>query len=504
MAYGKMQSFWDFVDCMRPLIMLLLATVPFTSQASVVALNSPLVLTPKERQVGARLEVAPPLALPPFQADLDTYTKAIASGVAKVVFLGDSITEGVSQIRYRDSWAGRLSESLRLARPDVRFEFSNLSLAGRGIAQLANPNYRAIQGVDNPPVGFHRDPAYEGIPEQWPAGSVDGLSWIDQVKAAKPDLVILAFGMNDRGNSGDIARLTKQVIKELQSFDKKPSLALVTPILPTRKVKYYDEIQDTVQTTADVYRSLSKELNLTLLDANWRYRLLRDGQDIRSLEVVSHGLSEYPKNFRKRSGYGFELQGTVLYGYGSLEHLVSIANLDVTSAFILNDYKDQTASVWYRVDRRDPMKSYRVQIAMGNEAILFYGMTPIASGKTDTIVPAQKTTVRIKAVGGHHSVWVNGVQVIDSWDYRSFSKGSLILQTDDGPMGGILDYSLKEYVHTKSYPGTYTEDQLLGVNDFDTNPNSLGGSATSHPSKIGHAAYLNAMWPLIEVTKAVQ
>jgi len=492
---------------MRPLIiLLLLAVAPSISVGSVISSNPPLVLKAEKKEVVAHLEVTPPRALPPFLADLGAYTKAIASGTVKVVYLGDSITEGVSQVHYRDSWAGQLSEALRLARPDVRFEFSNLSLAGRGIAQVTNPNYRAVPGVDNPAVGFHREPSQGGIAHQWPAGSLDGLSWIDQVRSAKPDLVVLAFGMNDRGNSGDIARLTKQVLKELQSFDKQPSVALVTPILPTRKVKYFNEIQDTVQTTANVYRSVAKELNLTLLDANWRYHLLRDGQDINTWQIVSHGLDEYPRNFRKRSGFGFELQGTLLYGYGTIEHLVSTANLDVTSAFILNDYRDQTPSVWYRVDGLDMMKAYRLQIAMGSEAILFYGMTPIASGKIETLAPGQKTTVRIKAIDGHHSVWVNGVQVIDVWDYRSFAKGSVVLQTDDGPMGGILDYSLKEFVNGKGYAETYTEDQLLGrVNDFDTNPNSLGGSATNHPSKLGHtAAYLDAMWPLIEVTKAVE
>ena len=491
---------------MRHLIILLtFAAAILVAAGSVIFRDTLLVLKAEQKGAIVHLDVPTLRAMPPFLADLAAYTKAIASGKVKIVFLGDSITEGLSQIRYPDSWAGHLSESLRLARPDVSFEFSNLSLSGRGIGHLANPSYQAIQGIDNPPVGFHRDPYQGGVTDQWPTGSLAGLSWIDQVRAAKPDLVILAFGMNDRGSSSDIARLTKQVLKKLQSFEKKPSVALVTPILPTRKIEYYNSIQDTVQTTADVYRSISQEMNLTLFDANWRYHLLRDGQDINFWQIISYGLDEYPQNFRKRSGFGFEKQGALLYGYGAIEHLVSMVNLDVTSTFILNDYMDQTPSVWYRVDSLDIMKSYRLQIAMANEAILFYGMSPIASGKIKMIAPGKKITVRIKAIYGHHSVWVDGVQVIDVWDYRSFAKGSVILQTDDGAMGGILDYSLKEFVHGKGRAETYTEDQLLGINDFDTNPESLGGNATNHPSKLGHTAtYFNAAWPLIEVTKAVQ
>jgi lysophospholipase L1-like esterase len=491
---------------MRPLAFLIsLLALPALFSVASVSGSPPLVLKAEPKEVIAYSEAPTPFSAEPFRMDLATYIKAIASGRVKVVYLGDSITEGVSQVRYEDSWAGRLSESLRRARPDVKFEFSNLSLAGRGIAQVTNPNYRAMPGADSPAVGFHRDPSHGGISDQWPLGSKEGLSWIDQVRLEKPDLVILAFGMNDRGSPGDIARLTKQVLKDIKSFEKVPSVALVTSILPTRKVKYFNDIQDAVQITADVYRSMSKEHSLILLDANWRYHMLRDGIDINSWKTITRGLDEYPGNFRKLSGFGFDLQGTLLYGYGAIEHKISIANLDVTSAFILNDYAEQTPSVWYRVDRKDIMKSYRVQIAMGNEAILFYGMTPIASGKIEALTPGQKATIRVSAIDGHHIVWVNGVQVIEVWDYRSFSKGSVILQTDDGPMGGILDYSLKEYVHVKGFTETYTEDQMLGINDFGINPNSLGGSATNHPSNLGHSAvYLGAAWPLIETTRAVE
>ncbi|MDY7559980.1 SGNH/GDSL hydrolase family protein [Pseudomonas sp. CCC3.2] len=281
---------------------------------------------------------------------LKAYKAAIRDGHARIVFLGDSIEEGTSQIVYSQSWVKLISADLRKISPGI--EIYNLSLPGRGIGNAIDSKYKAVPYVgfsktDYAEVGFARPKATDNS-DVWPYGTILGETWIDHVKSLSPDLVVIGFGMNDIGGSVlDIKTLTEKLISELSSSSKSPSIALVTPILPTTTVEPYSKLQENVERTAEAYTDIAKETGATLIDANRRYIILRDGVDIRSKKNSSLNFVSYPSGYAKEYEPKYtelQLLGPGEGGGNGINHPTAIGHKEVyaAEAKVLVDATDQS------------------------------------------------------------------------------------------------------------------------------------------------------------------
>lgn len=429
--------------------------------------------------------------------DLSAFSMALASGTVTIVVVGDSIAEGKSQVNIDDSWPMVMIRALRETYKGVTFNLVNLSLAGRGTGNLFSDAYVGIAGPDNPAAGFFQAPGSQST-GHWPAGSTIGKSWREHIRDQAPDLIIQALGMNDlTGTSNDTAATTSICLDYYRTFTKVPSVALMTPMQPAALIPPFSGYQEIMKANAEVYRGLALQNNHTLLDANRLCLLYRDAVDFVNTKGHRRLLPGFPTGWTKLSGTGFTESAGVLTGNGVTrrDELVKDVYMDMT--FALANYSTLTPAMQYRMDPADPNKSYSVNIAVGNTVILYWNLTVIASAPITPLTNGAPVRIEVKCRGALHQVYVNRVLVLTKFDYNKLSEGVTSVQIDGGT-GTVSNYTLVKFVPTAVGRPMFNEGDLLGfVNDFDTNPDSLGGSTGNHPSALGHSVmYANACLPL--------
>ena len=198
---------------------------------------------------------------------------AIARGEATVVFVGDSITAG-SDVPYRWSWASLFATDLQAAYPNVRFKFVNLSLPGRSLVQALDDKYIAQDHEVPAPQGYYM-PA-SGTP-LWPNGSQPGQSWKQAVLAQNPNLVVIAFGMNDISGDGEaFKKVSTWLAATYKQAPTHPSIAMVATILPSRSAKDYQGKESNIDKAAQAARDSATEVHATLIDANAFQKWMRE------------------------------------------------------------------------------------------------------------------------------------------------------------------------------------------------------------------------------------
>ncbi|MBB0026844.1 GDSL-type esterase/lipase family protein [Ralstonia pickettii] len=200
---------------------------------------------------------------------------AIARGEATVVFVGDSITAG-ADVPYRWSWAPLFAADLQAAHPNVRFKFINLSLPGRSLVQALDDKYVAQDHEVPAPQGYYMP---RGDTSLWPQGSQPGQSWKQAVLAQNPDLVVIAFGMNDVSGDGEaFHKVSTWLAATYQQAPSHPSIAMVATILPSRSATDYQGKESNIDKAAQAARDSAAEVHATLIDANAFQKWMREGK----------------------------------------------------------------------------------------------------------------------------------------------------------------------------------------------------------------------------------
>lgn len=421
--------------------------------------------------------------------DLSGFFDAIGKRAATVVLYGDSILEGVSQVCYEDSWGGILERAIRAQNPGVAWTFINLSLAGRGMGNAFSNTYTGKASPDNAiSTNFYHDPV-GGATALWPSPSVIGKTWMDHVKDAAPDLVILALGANDTsGDANAFATLIKNLKAYGDSWTKKPSWAVVPTTLPVSTDPTLGPLSENINVNAIATRGVAEELNLTNIDANRMQFLLRDGTDVVNEKYDQEAdFYQYPTNWAVISGSPVVASGQ-LTGVSMIQRRRLARNTRINCVFNFANYSTGTPGLWYRVNPANVNLAYVLQVASGTTAILYYNLVAISSTTLTTpLVNGADVVIEVEVVGAHHRAWVNGQKVIDLYDYQALTTGYQNFQI--GGSTGVAKFLIMRFGNpTKVGNPKFIEAQLFGaVNDFATNPASLGGDARHHPSKIGHS-----------------
>jgi lysophospholipase L1-like esterase len=110
-----------------------------------------------------------------------------------------------------------------------------------------------------------------------------GKAWLEYIRELQPDLVIVAFGMNDRENF--VFSQFKSGMLTMLAWTRKPDIVFITNAIPSKLAADPNISGDLAQTgrdaTAGYVRSWAEYFGLGLVDLHRQSRLVRDGLDYR-------------------------------------------------------------------------------------------------------------------------------------------------------------------------------------------------------------------------------
>lgn len=440
--------------------------------------------------------------------DIGTLAAALSAGAVKAVFWGDSITEGISQISYDDSWAGQLAHTLRQQNPGIVWTFANYSLAGRGIGATTSATYAgsANPNVD-PNVGFWYAPSLNAYP-LWPTGSVAGKTWRDHVRDEAPDVIFYALGINDSAAqvvnfAGEFENLNNYI----STWTKVPTVVVLTHYIPNSQNGVFTAAQlENLFQESQATATKCAERNWTCIDIGRLYLAYRDGVDYRNAKMrEERDYIGYPNGWSTVSGAPSVANGVASAGAPfAISRDFPCRDLTIECQWTLADYTAGTPKLSYGAPAGQPDNGYNVQLVNGNAIQLYYQASILANVAIPAVTNGTGVVISCRRVGCRHEVFVNGTRRISIYDYNSYSAGSVNLRCV-GSGGSISSTRLRLGVPTVVSKPLFTENDLLGpVDDFLTNPVSLGGNNINHPSKIGHTVmYMPAFRGLLTAIKRI-
>ncbi|WP_416312858.1 SGNH/GDSL hydrolase family protein [Rossellomorea sp. FS2] len=413
---------------------------------------------------------------------LDSAKRAVSKKNLKVAIVGDSITEGADLVSREDAYANRFAEKLKKELPGVNVDFFNFALSSRRISDFTNPEFK---GMETDPTDRHA-----GF---WRTWSVLGKSWRDHIKDFAPDLLIVAFGMNDTGGTTpDEAEFNQ--LSALKGFVEgiasKPSMAFVTPFMPSYN---HSQSQKATLSVARAIKYFAKENGHTLADVNRVYRIIRDGIDDDTRETTKE------VNFEKfnTTQWAGDKSSFTLNG-ANLTPIVGATNkfIENTRAFYSGSIElsflskvegaEGNLRIEYRRDSAYGRMTLIVVPGQANGEITLFktstSSTLIANKKNLTIPKDIVHKIRIEAEDNNHSVYLNGVLLFAVKSYQKLHEGSIRIGSDQ-TVPGLANLSIQYKDSVKGDP-LYTEAEMLGVVG-----GSQSGNGLNHPTGQGHALF---------------
>lgn len=265
-----------------------------------------------------------------------------------VVIMGDSIsTDGPNALSNADSMISIIARKIVSDNSGRKINIVNRAIGGQ---TWLNANTK--------PTGF----------PQWYQDT--SKSWLDYIKKESPDLLILAFGMNDA--NGFNAGALHAVVDKIKEWDKVPSLLFITNPVPAIATSwcngsgFYAKIyQEGRDWAAGYARSYAKFHGHSILDVNRQFCLLRDGRDYIGIPLTQKGV--YKQSYIKDASLivrDFSIKGNIAswptnktlavkVGVGELDiiYLTNIEGKVKVTAFCEGDH----ATAYYTVQTSTPL-----------------------------------------------------------------------------------------------------------------------------------------------------
>ncbi|MEG0775131.1 SGNH/GDSL hydrolase family protein [Clostridium sp.] len=420
------------------------------------------------------------------KGSLDQAKKAIEEGTLRVAFVGDSITEGADLSSPSDNYVNQVQTQLKEALPGVAIEVQNFSLGARGFAQLISDEYKAVDEETNFVFNFHRD---------W---SVTDKSWKDHVKDFKPDLLIIAFGMNDA--NGYIKNSDEEMRKALDSFvgftktwEVAPDLVLVPTILPTKDVTRYNQRQDITNSVALVTREYAKEKGYVCADANRLFQILRDEKDVEStysqtennLERVTDFLDGTISFDAVFNATGIEGGRNILYRSSDLGSIIIQMQAKEDGTGVISLYASDNGSIYGPSGKKGNKNIVYETTESGNVIVIVEDESEVELEPYKIVeVPGVKLNtsynVKIEADGIKHKVYINNVLQLEFSTYSKLVGGKVSFKPTGPYSAEISNIAIEKQVPYKE-GSAFTEDDLLGR----YNEPGESGNGINHPSSLG-------------------
>lgn len=186
---------------------------------------------------------------------------------AKVVLVGDSlstpfVTSSVNTTATFESFLRR-----KVAEFNSTAKFYNRAIGGARYYELG-------KNTSNMPEQNSNYPWYTDISQRW----------INYVADVKPDVIFIAFGMNDGNGWSSVAfqqAIFFSLMDELRSISSNPEIVFCTNNLPstTNPQSAPEEMQRGRDAMAGWTRSFARRAGHSLMDFHRRFKCLRDGVD---------------------------------------------------------------------------------------------------------------------------------------------------------------------------------------------------------------------------------
>jgi lysophospholipase L1-like esterase len=368
----------------------------------------------------------------------------------KIAFWGDSITEG-SDIKKSDSYTELFIEEIKKQLPDVTVEYKNFSLGGRNSFLAQSSQFKAKNPETNMMVNF------------WRPWAEQDKTWKQHVVEYQPDLLIVAFGMNDvTGNLSDykFTNNITNIIDYVKLYSPNTDIALASTILPTRDKAVHKQSNEYTMQIARATREYAKINNIPLIDAN------------RLWTIILKGIDE--EMYIEKEAFGFDnVQNTVFYN-GELQlSLTEYDSFDNSTDIIVRG-KAEEGGIIFKLYKRG-----------GENFISIYSMD---NGKTNEYVD-----IGIVAAREDNTIKLDGATIIVNDEsfvaYKHLREGFIDI---DLAKEKIKNISLKYKVNIKVDP-IYSEDYMLGYINWGSSGNGI-----NHPTALAaKLTYFNGCKGLI-------
>lgn len=438
---------------------------------------------------------------------------AIAANAAKVVFVGDSVTENSDCIdtgaldlhgTYRQIFVEMLSEAF----PSVTWTFQHFGLGGRNGGQFVNPAYVGQSGPENQTTGFLRTAAAR---PNWGegTGSTVGKSWLDHVKDSAPDMLVVAFGLNPQFDVATRDHLAA-IRAAANSWTKVPSLVFITAMRPD--TRWQDQYR--AQGVARVYRAWARQLGYSIIDVNRANNILRDGFDEQMSQwrmvgdvfdnrwrpewVTDSGTVTAPDDFTRTFGPNSFVRIPMGHGIIPKGHDVSI-QVEIGGAM---NATTGSMRIYCRAESpyTDPLLCpawLAAQVSSASARIYEAGTGAGAVGGGAEVGTAHTgsfstgTIARLDCIGPRMNLYINGVLRNTALQYSNMRGGDILLGAFGGSgAGGLVLKNPRIYARE---PGLnvplLSQAELYGQYDGTASRKMpYGGNGLNHPTSIGVTA----------------
>lgn len=361
---------------------------------------------------------------------------------AKVVLVGDSLStlysiDGTNNTATFDAFVRR-----QVTEINGTVKFYNRAIAGTRYYEL---------GKQTPHVA-----SIEAYPWYVDAGR----RWMDYIADIKPDIIVLAFGMND-GNGWDAGAFQQSVfmtmMEELNTIASHPEIIFCTNILPSNEHPSTSSFaaQNGRDAMAGWTRSYAKKYGYSYIDTHRRFKMLRDGVDVESLSYARR-----VTNLTTTLPYTYS--GGMCDSYSAKVRLTSAAVAEAGIQFQLSSYATNLLSLRY-IDSKWRTTVYTGLSTDVGASIIHYadGAAPTAGTEINFVMNGDTVTI---TVGQNTEPVFNG-QVV--------RFGGKFIPS----LGGSGDVVV--YIMVGSY--IETEPALIDSDIYNT-PTIDGGNDLNHPT----------------------
>ncbi|WP_139903774.1 SGNH/GDSL hydrolase family protein [Clostridium thermarum] len=369
----------------------------------------------------------------------------------KIAFWGDSITEG-SDIEKAESYAELFIKEIQNSLPGITVEHKNFSLGARNAFLASSSQFKALNPETNAVVNF------------WRSWATVGKTWKDHVVEYKPDLLILAFGMNDVTNNLSSYSFIKN-IDNIMDYVKVNSpntdVVLVSTITPTMDKTLYKQNNEYTMQIARATREYAKLNNIPLIDANRLWTILLKGVD--------------ESTYTEREAYGIsDISATSFYNGELQVSLREYADFDNSTDIVLRG-SDTDGGLLFKLYEKN-----------GRNIISLYSIDNVQQAPLIEFVSVEAKDVNTIKLDGA-AITINNEKFIM---YRNLRNGYVSFKQN---RDNIADISLK-YEKPVQMSQIYQESYMLGYTNWHSSGNGI-----NHPTAFAtQLVYVNAYKPIVK------
>lgn len=480
-------------------------------------------------------------------ATLGRWATAVKAGSAKVALVGHSIMEGQNQNAIEAALAQIIRRQLRDAFPDVALNIVNFGLGGRYAAQFASSSYIGANNDNTPTTSFNRPAAGSTYaPDAWTSadlsisGSTVGKSWVQHVKDFNPDLIFFLMDLNETS----VYAFVTAMDTILTDFQTAANWGGTAPgvVLGTSHTGEYQ--RPLILEVHRAIRGLARKYKVPLFDAGRIYELLRTGKDHLNHDVTIE------RGFRYNGGWGSAATFSLDPAYWSQEGGFSSSSSTMLSP-TGSTMRNSNATADYRTYRIRPCYDGRIRGSFGATTT---GVTPELIARRDPTQPDNKlaeqyimrragTTLlligryngadntlatvtglpsftngvteyfELRCIGSHITVKRNGkveIDVINAmvqhegwWGFGQPTNGQGGSWNVGTTMTNGFSIEFMDPAQVFSAALAQAADLVGAVNDWTSNPDSVGGNAVNHMTTAAQMLiYPQAIAPVMRTLQA--